>query len=228
MSEPTEHLRQRFVDRLLQEQPTSVVDLGCGRGELLARVASAGVRCAGLEAAPDRVREARSRGLSVARARAEALPFADRSFDWVVIRHVLHHLEDPVRVVHEAARLARVGLMIAEPWRDPDLAEQALGARLDRWTKKQDRRAGHHHEADIPPFAIRSMLPGSESFETSAEYYVRPALQPAEEIAASIEAYRARLEPEDPDRAEAARLLQEAARVGVGWTGTATLVARRR
>lgn len=238
MSEATEHLRRRFAERLLRERPRSVLDIGCGRGELLAWVARGEVahpearredlRVVGVEADPDRALEATSRGAFVARASAEALPFRDASFDWVVIRHVLHHLEDPKRVVREAARLARSGLVIAEPWRDPALAEQALGARLDRWTKKQDRRAGHLHADDIPPLDIRDMLPEAEPFEVSAEYYVRPARRPAQEVADSIEAYLERLDPEDPDRAEGAELLRETARTGVGWTGTATLVARRR
>lgn len=48
---------------------------------------------------------------------AQRLPFADRSFDNVVMMDVLHHLERPVRFVEEAARVLRPGgrIIMLEP-----------------------------------------------------------------------------------------------------------------
>ncbi len=53
----------------------------------------------------------------VAVADAEALPFPDRSFDFVYVHDGLHHLEQPIRGVAEMARVARQGICITEPAR---------------------------------------------------------------------------------------------------------------
>jgi ubiquinone/menaquinone biosynthesis C-methylase UbiE len=56
-------------------------------------------------------------GFEVAVADAEALPFPDRSFDFVYVHDGLHHLERPLRGVAEMARVAGRGVCITEPAR---------------------------------------------------------------------------------------------------------------
>lgn len=51
-------------------------------------------------------------------ARAEALPFDDGSFDFVLTSHVAEHLPDPIRCLREWARVARRYLYIIIPQRD--------------------------------------------------------------------------------------------------------------
>jgi ubiquinone/menaquinone biosynthesis C-methylase UbiE len=53
----------------------------------------------------------------VAVADAEALPFPDRSFDFVYVHDGLHHLERPLHGVAEMARVAQRGVCITEPAR---------------------------------------------------------------------------------------------------------------
>jgi SAM-dependent methyltransferase len=54
-------------------------------------------------------------------ADAHCLPFADGGFDSVIGLDVLHHLDTPVRVLREAARVLRPGgtLALVEPWITP-------------------------------------------------------------------------------------------------------------
>jgi len=54
------------------------------------------------------------------------LPFDDKSFDYVTIVDVLHHTDDPVELVGEAARVARRGVVI----KDHRLKGVAAGATL--------------------------------------------------------------------------------------------------
>jgi ubiquinone/menaquinone biosynthesis C-methylase UbiE len=45
---------------------------------------------------------------------AESLTFADRSFDWVLVRDGLHHLARPIKGFYELERVAREGFVILE------------------------------------------------------------------------------------------------------------------
>ncbi|WP_310355228.1 class I SAM-dependent methyltransferase [Paraburkholderia strydomiana] len=46
------------------------------------------------------------------------LPFDDASFDWVLMANSLHHTPNPKHAVREAARVARHGMVVCEPWWD--------------------------------------------------------------------------------------------------------------
>ncbi len=45
---------------------------------------------------------------------AESLRFADRSFDWVIVRDGLHHLARPVKGLYELERVSREGFALLE------------------------------------------------------------------------------------------------------------------
>jgi 2-polyprenyl-3-methyl-5-hydroxy-6-metoxy-1,4-benzoquinol methylase len=45
-------------------------------------------------------------------------PSADKAYDWVTIVDVLHHTDDPCRIVAEAARVARRGIVIKDHLRE--------------------------------------------------------------------------------------------------------------
>jgi len=99
-----------------------VLDLGCGRGYWLRRMRSAGLRPIGIEHDEDRTAEALAQA-PVAVADGAALPFADASVGLVWCIHVLHHLEQPDRVLAEARRILRPGghLILAETVEDNPL-----------------------------------------------------------------------------------------------------------
>jgi len=95
-----------------------VLDIGCGRGFYLPLYAALGGQATGVELDPEprAIAEARARdtGAVILSARAEALPFADHSFDAVVMSEILEHLDDPVAALTEARRvLVGGGLLLA-------------------------------------------------------------------------------------------------------------------
>lgn len=116
----TDEIRKRqrpYVERLRNAAP--VLDLGCGRGELLALLRDAGVEARGVDANADMVAFARAEGLDVEQATAhEALEASeDGSFGAVAALQLLEHLPPPDLVsllVLAHAKLRPGGLLIAE------------------------------------------------------------------------------------------------------------------
>jgi ubiquinone/menaquinone biosynthesis C-methylase UbiE len=89
------------------------LELGCGTGIFLAKVARSGARVAGLDLTDDLLAKARARlagaaNVALVRGNAESLPFPDRSFDAVYGSSVLHHL-DLDRALGEVYRVLRPG-----------------------------------------------------------------------------------------------------------------------
>ncbi|HEY6005460.1 MAG TPA: HD domain-containing phosphohydrolase [Anaeromyxobacter sp.] len=111
---------RRFEMELVARLPHErVLDVGCGTGELLAAMASAlpGSHLTGLDPDRDALRLARrkldGRGpdARLVSARAESLPFEDRTFDLVVSSLMLHHLDSDtkVRALREWGRVLAPG-----------------------------------------------------------------------------------------------------------------------
>lgn len=72
-----------------------VLDVGCGRGEILLHARRLGAHAVGTDYAEAALALAgRVSGCPVARCDAKALPFADRSFDRVFLIGVMDHLHD--------------------------------------------------------------------------------------------------------------------------------------
>lgn len=115
--EVSDTLWSRYGERLRHSAP--VVDLGCGRAELLRRLQALGVEAKGVDSDPSMVLEARDGGLDV--DQADALTWlADQpegSLGSIIATHLVEHLQldDLVRLLELAAsRLHPGGILIAE------------------------------------------------------------------------------------------------------------------
>jgi len=92
----------------------TVVDVGCGTGEMLARYAAAGCRVAGIDVSAGMIAEARRRlgpGALLAVGEATALPFPAGGAELVLATMLLHGLPGNARVpaLREMARVAGEG-----------------------------------------------------------------------------------------------------------------------
>jgi len=200
-----------------------VLDVGAGAGELVADCRRAGVRAVGVERHP---RPGADAAATVA-ASAFALPFPDAAFDWVALRHVLHHLRDPARALAEAARVARAGIALAEPWFDAATEDGRTALALERWANARDAAAGRHHALPHAPEDAAAWLPDPGGWTLAVERVPGAGPRPLAEVEAELAARPAGLPGEPRERAELARLLERAAATGVARNGTAIALLRR-
>ncbi len=103
-------------DRIVREIPrgASVLDLGCGEGDLLARlIRRKGVRGQGVELSPAAVMRCVERGVPVFQTDLDQglAGFPDRSFDYVVLEETLQTLHRPLEVLGEMLRVGRLGIV---------------------------------------------------------------------------------------------------------------------
>ena len=142
---------------------TRVLDLGCGNGELLARLLMRkSVFARGVEHDEANVRACVARGLSVRQGDIEEglADFADGSWDYAILSQTLGCLQRPLPVLAEMLRVARFGIVSfsnAGHWRA-------------RWRAASGRGAGTELASGLP--LVRSI--------TLAQFRTATARQDAE------------------------------------------------
>lgn len=102
---PVYERRQRSLLRLIGgclPSGESLLDIGCGSGTLSSALAKErGLEARGLETHPRK-----QCAIPVDPYDGETIPHGDNSFDNVLLADVLHHEEDPLRLLEEACRVA--------------------------------------------------------------------------------------------------------------------------
>jgi methionine biosynthesis protein MetW len=121
----TEAGKQAFVRELLGRSDyaiigdivspgASVLDLGCGEGELLQWLASnKNVDARGVEIAGEKVRRAIARGVSVFQGDIDdgLADYPGHAFDYVILSQTLQETRQPRRVLREMLRVGRRGIV---------------------------------------------------------------------------------------------------------------------
>lgn len=134
-----------LVRRAFLPLGSRVLDLGCAEGATLMHLgAPAGASFAGLDLFEEKLTLARARlpGCAFVAGSAYALPFEKSSFDHVLIRDVIHHLEEPERAIAEVARVLAPGgrVDVLEPCRyNPLIALHALSEPAERGELRSTR-----------------------------------------------------------------------------------------
>ena len=212
-------LFDRFEQRLRDLQPASVLDVGCGRGVLVARLCNDGILATGVDPA------ASGQDPQVLKAEATRLPFGDGSFEWVTLRHVPHHLADLPGALRECVRVARTGLLVAEPWFDLTDPVQQIAERWDRWWKRQHERAGDTHRPCVSLNELITALP-SAGYDVESEYYRHVASIAPRAIEALSQPLLDELPTTDSDHAEFLKLQSLIRERGFTYNGTLIVTVR--
>lgn len=89
--------------------PGTVLDVGCGRGDLGEALVRRGWRVAGVEPSREACAFARRRGIEASVGTLETVSLERDSFDAVVMRHSLEHVPDPIADLTLIQRALRPG-----------------------------------------------------------------------------------------------------------------------
>jgi methionine biosynthesis protein MetW len=96
------------------EPGSRVLDLGCGRGDLMRHLCEhKNVKAVGIELDEEKVMECIASGLSVVQGdiNTEIRDYPDGHFDYVVLSQTLQQVYDPNRLLHEMLRTGRQGIV---------------------------------------------------------------------------------------------------------------------
>src|SRR5262245_25367299 len=110
---PGQHYRA-FVRFAAEHAGPRILDLGCGYGAYSMALTQRGFACVGSDINLDYLQEAASSGLPVA-AVDSCLPFADGSFDTVLLFEVIEHVSGAHDLLKEAFRVARKNVLVTVP-----------------------------------------------------------------------------------------------------------------
>ena len=117
---PDAEVERRLAEALAAAPLGAVLDIGTGTGRMAELFANSAERVVALDKNLEMLRVARAKLQHLPAARIEMvqgdfydLPFADASFDTVLLHQVLHFAADPFPALAEAARVIRKGGRIA-------------------------------------------------------------------------------------------------------------------
>jgi len=111
----------QMIDRISSLRYASLLDVGCGTGEMLSRVQAGDVKLSGIDISSQMIDVARQKlgdGYDLRAGDATVLPWDACSFDVVICSYSFHHYEHPEKVLGEMHRVLKEKgrLIIGDCW----------------------------------------------------------------------------------------------------------------
>ncbi|PIR31289.1 MAG: hypothetical protein COV38_01265 [Bdellovibrionales bacterium CG11_big_fil_rev_8_21_14_0_20_38_13] len=98
--------------KLNDDKNASIIDVGCGSGYLLKKLAASGfTNLTGCDLYPPTL----EKNIKTDKVYLEKLPYQDKQFDYVICNHVIEHLLDLSVVIKELKRITKKKLIITVP-----------------------------------------------------------------------------------------------------------------
>lgn len=141
------------------------LELGCGTGLLMERIAPATRRLVGIDISPRMAEQAAARGHEVVVGDLTELPFEDGTFDVVYSFKVLPHVVDLARALDEAARVTKPGGSLFLEFYNPRslryLAKRIAGPGVIGHDRGAPRTEADVYTRWHSPHEVRELLPST-------------------------------------------------------------------
>jgi len=223
---PHERYKQDLLAEITAIAPASLLDVGCGAGDLLRNCIRSGIeRCVGIEPDPEAVAALQAEGLDARPGRAEALEFPAASFDVVAFDYVAHHVEHLEVGLAEAMRVARRAVVVLDPWYDLSIESQRVAADFDLWLKRIDRRLGMVHDPSVTAAQLARPFSGREEWRIDCRHRLILQPLPLQEIEEQAKRQLASIGPSRALEDALESLLDRARQHGLSDDGAILLVA---
>jgi 2-polyprenyl-3-methyl-5-hydroxy-6-metoxy-1,4-benzoquinol methylase len=140
----------KYADALRPARPgASALDVGCGVGQVVARLTEAGFEAHGVDVSEPNIERARQFSERCRLYDGQRLPFPDRHFASVGALNVLEHVEEPEAFIAELVRVAEPGsrIVLSSPnffrvlgLRDYHPRMRGLGNKWRNWRRLCQKR----------------------------------------------------------------------------------------
>jgi SAM-dependent methyltransferase len=140
----------KYADSLRPETPGArTLDVGCGVGQVVARLKEAGFDAYGVDVSEPNIERARLFSNQCRLYDGKKLPFPDHHFASVGALNVLEHVDEPELFIHELVRVTAMGgrIVLSSPnffrvlgWRDYHPRMRGIGRKWQNWRRLQEKR----------------------------------------------------------------------------------------
>lgn len=155
-------LYEKYADTLRPEQPRArVLDVGCGVGQVVARLNEAGFEAHGVDVSQPNIERAKKFCPLCQLYDGKKLPFPDNHFASTGALNVLEHVDEPEAFIREVARVVQPGgkIVLSSPnffrvlgLRDYHPKMRGVGNKLRNWKRLREKRRQMRHEPDAVRF----------------------------------------------------------------------------
>jgi SAM-dependent methyltransferase len=152
----------KYADTLKPAEPGArVLDVGCGVGQVVARLAEAGFEAYGVDVSEPNIERAKKFCPRCQLYNGRTLPFADGHFAGVGALNVLEHVEEPEAFIKEVVRVARIGgrIVLSSPnffrvfgFRDYHRRMRGVGNKWKNWRRICQKRRQMREAPDAVHF----------------------------------------------------------------------------
>jgi SAM-dependent methyltransferase len=140
----------KYADALKAGEPGArVLDVGCGVGQVVARLQTAGFEAHGVDVSQPNVTRARQVTERCQVYDGKKLPYADGYFASAGALNVLEHVEEPEAFIQELVRVVRIGgrVVLSSPnffrvfgFRDYHPRMRGVGQKWKNWKRLREKR----------------------------------------------------------------------------------------
>ena len=169
----------KYTDTLKPLRPgTRALDVGCGVGQVVARLTEAGFEAHGVDVSEPNIERARKFTDRCQLYDGRRLPFPDAHFASVGALNVLEHVDEPEAFIRELARVTEIGgrITLSSPnffrvfgFRDYHPRMRGLGRKWRNWQRLQEKRRQMRAAPDavrfdrMPPIVKEPFTPDDDA-----------------------------------------------------------------